>query len=274
LLDTILDVLGADTMRTKPQSETDRADTPLAGVRVLLAEDNPVNQQLAIEMLASVGVAVDVAGNGAEAVQRADERRYDAFLMDIEMPEMDGYTAARLLRERSPDGPPIIAMTAHATADHRRRCIEAGMVDVVTKPVLFDELLDTLRKHTRPAQTPTAHASPPAVDAIFDARTAIARMNGNAALFGKLVAMFPDLHRTAAADIAAALVQGDVRTAVRIAHSVGGAAGNLAATRLHAAAMALENAGEQGRPSEAQIAEFDAALKLTLLACENYIVGP
>jgi len=273
LLDTILDVLGADSMRTKSQIESGQASAALTGVRVLLAEDNPINQQLAIEMLDSVGIAVDVANNGVDALQRAEERAYDAILMDIEMPEMDGYTAARLLRERSPDGPPIIAMTAHATVDHRRRCLEAGMVDVVTKPVLFDELIDALRQHARILPTPAVATSAPAGNDVFDARTAIARMNGNAALFRKLVTMFPDLHRTASADVDAALSQNDVRKVARIAHSVGGAAGNLAAMRLHAAAMALENAAEHGHPSESLIREFDAALNEMLAACAAYLAG-
>jgi signal transduction histidine kinase/CheY-like chemotaxis protein/ligand-binding sensor domain-containing protein/HPt (histidine-containing phosphotransfer) domain-containing protein len=269
LLDTIVDVLGADTMRTKPPTHTDHVDAALAGVRVLLAEDNPINQQLAIEMLASVGIDVDVADNGAEAVQRAEEHRYDVILMDIEMPEMDGYAAARLLREKLPDGPPIIAMTAHATADHRRRCIDAGMVDVITKPVLFDQLIQTLRTYLCMPHTPAAEAHAHADNAVLDARTAIARMNGNAILFRKLVAMFPNLHRSASADIATALAQDDLRAAMRIAHSVGGAAANLAAVRLHSAAMAVENAAEHGRPTEVQIAEFDAALQETLQACAS-----
>ena len=273
LLDTILDVLGADSMRPKPQTETGHTSAPFDGVRVLLAEDNPINQQLAIEMLDSLGIAVDVADNGAAAVQRAEEHRYDAILMDIEMPEMDGYTAARLMREKLPEGPPIIAMTAHATVDHRRRCIEAGMVDVVTKPVLFDELIGALRKYSRVPRTPPSVTPAPANDTVFDSRTAIARMNGNAALFRKLAAMFPDLHRSASTEIGEALSQNDLRKAARIAHSVGGAAGNLAAARLHAAAMALESAGENGHPHQSLIVEFDAALKEMLLACERYLAG-
>jgi len=146
------------------------------------------------------------------------------------------------------------------------------MVAVVTKPVLFDELIDALRTYARISPAP-APLPEPIRDDVFDARTAIARMNGNAALFRKLVTMFPDLHRTATTEIGEALAQNDVRKAMRIAHSVGGAAGNLAAARLHAAAMALENSGEHGRPAESLLDEFNAALQETLRACERYLAG-
>ena len=270
LLDTIVEVLGADTMRPQAPPAGALADTTLAGAHVLLAEDNPVNQQLAIEMLASAGVTVDVAENGAEALSHAAERRYDAILMDIEMPQMDGYTAARALRERAPNGAPIIAMTAHASIDYRRRCLDAGMVDVITKPVMFEDLIATLRKHVR--RTPSRPSATPnradiAAD-VFDARTAIARMNGNAALFRKLVAMFPDVHRTAVAEIRDALARDDMRQVARLAHNVAGAAGNLAASRLHAAAMALEDAAGHRRPRDVLIENFAAAMTEMLQACE------
>jgi HPt (histidine-containing phosphotransfer) domain-containing protein len=192
--------------------------------------------------------------------------------MDIEMPEMDGYTAARLLRERQEDGPPIIAMTAHASADYRQRCVDAGMIDVVTKPVIYEELIETLRKYISVPKSPSVRADPvEPVNEAFDARLAIGRMNGNAALFRKLAAMFPGLHGTAANEIRSALAHDDLRKASRIAHNVGGAAGNLAATRLHAIAMKLESAAEHGEPAASLIDDFDAALKEMLLACERYV---
>ena len=271
LLDTIVEVLGVDTMRPQASPADALTDSALTGAHVLLAEDNPINQQLAIEMLANAGVTVDVADNGVDALRRAAERRYDAILMDIEMPEMDGYTAARALRARTANGAPIIAMTAHASIDYRRRCLDAGMVDVITKPVMFEELIATLRKHVRgsSAVPPVTVQKDDVADDVFDARTAIARMNGNAALFGKLIAMFPEVHRTSVADIRDALARNDMRQVARLAHNVAGAAGNLAAARLYAAAMALENAAEQGRPHEAQIETFATAMDEMLRACEQ-----
>ena len=166
-------------------------------------------------------------------------------------------------------------MTAHATAEHHRRCIEAGMVDVVTKPVMFDELIATLRKYARMPDTGVLIAPPAtSTDAVFDTRTAIARMNGNETLLRKLAAMFPDLHRTAAADIRDAMARNDMRKALHIAHSVAGAAGNLAAMRLHATAIAVENASEKNDLSDALIEDFARALEETLGACERYIAGP
>jgi HPt (histidine-containing phosphotransfer) domain-containing protein len=134
-------------------------------------------------------------------------------------------------------------------------------------------LIATLRKYVHvpvAASIVTPARSNPGV---FDTRTAIARMNGNEALFRKLAAMFPDLHRTAAAEIRDAMAQNDLRKVRHISHSVAGAAGNLAATRLHAAAMSLENVSEKNDLSHALIEDFDRALQEMLRACERYVAG-
>src|SRR5262249_30227850 len=111
----------------------------LDGLRVLLAEDNEINQQVAVELMEGVGVAVDVANNGREAVERleaADTAPYDVVLMDVQMPEMDGYQAtARIRAQVRFASLPIVAMTAHATVEERQRCVAAGMVDHVSKPI-------------------------------------------------------------------------------------------------------------------------------------------
>ncbi len=133
-----------------------------AGVRVLLAEDNPINQLVAVELLASVGLAVDVVDDGRQAVQRWSGERHDLVLMDIQMPEMDGLAAARAIRAL-PGGQsvPIVAMTANAFGEDRAACLDAGMNDHIGKPVdaavLFDTLLRWLDRQPsgrRPLVTP------------------------------------------------------------------------------------------------------------------------
>jgi signal transduction histidine kinase/CheY-like chemotaxis protein/HPt (histidine-containing phosphotransfer) domain-containing protein len=277
LFDTIVETLGAN-----PQRAEERPKEPLQtiqafqGVRVLLTEDNQINQALAIDMLASAGIKTDVANNGLEALKLAGASAYDAILMDIEMPEMDGYTAARKIREHMGDAaPPIIAMTAHASQDHRQRCLDAGMADFITKPILFDELLAMLKKWvTRvAAAVPKSGTSAPTTSAPtskeIDVRTALARMNGNAGLLKKLLIMFPDSHSYSHSELCAALETDDAKTASRIAHSVAGAAGNIGATRLHAVGHELEDAIARGdaEKTDVLLPQFSASLKATIACC-------
>jgi CheY-like chemotaxis protein len=115
-------------------------------LRILLAEDNVVNQKLALRLLQQMGYRADVAGNGLEAVQSVQRQAYDVVLMDVQMPEMDGLEATRRIRgEGTPHGQPrIIAMTANAMQGDREACLAAGMDDYVTKPIRVDALVDAL----------------------------------------------------------------------------------------------------------------------------------
>jgi signal transduction histidine kinase/ActR/RegA family two-component response regulator len=117
-----------------------------AAVRILLVDDNPLNQSIAVEMMEILGYQPDVAGDGFEALAALEERRYDVVFMDVQMPNMDGLTAARHIRARWPDGegPHIVAMTASAQAEDRAACIEAGMNDHLAKPYRLDDLRDRL----------------------------------------------------------------------------------------------------------------------------------
>jgi two-component system sensor histidine kinase/response regulator len=123
----------------------------LAGVRVLLVEDSELNQEIAIALLGEAGISVDVASDGAIAVRRVQEARYDVVLMDMQMPVMDGIEATRAIRALPAYAElPIIAMTASVDAEERERCIEAGMNDHVAKPIDLPALLRTLARWVRP----------------------------------------------------------------------------------------------------------------------------
>ena len=111
-----------------------------ANLRILLAEDNAVNQMVALRMLERLGYQADTAANGKEVLAALKSRSYDIVLMDVQMPEMDGLEAARLIRSEKVDRPYIIAMTAHAMKGDREVCLEAGMNDYVSKPVRMEEL--------------------------------------------------------------------------------------------------------------------------------------
>ncbi|GIU43186.1 response regulator [Shewanella algidipiscicola] len=141
------EIIGAfiDQPKLAPLPEPPKLGNNQASGVILLVEDNFINQQVATELLKSAGYEVDVAENGQLAIERVEKRRYDAVLMDIQMPVMDGLTATKLLRERySAQQLPIIAMTAHAMSGDREKSLAAGMNAHITKPIVLNELFDTL----------------------------------------------------------------------------------------------------------------------------------
>jgi CheY-like chemotaxis protein len=136
-----------------PRASGNRGE--FAGARVLVVEDNPVNQLVAQGLLQSLGCRVDVAQNGREAVERTSERHYDVVLMDCQMPVMDGYEATLRIRQREQSAhgsnrTTIVAMTAFAMKEDRRQCLEAGMDDYIAKPVTKESLVSLMRRHTGP----------------------------------------------------------------------------------------------------------------------------
>jgi two-component system sensor histidine kinase/response regulator len=227
-------------------------DTGLRGTRVLLAEDNVVNQEVAREILEQAGISVDIAVNGAEAVEMARAGRHDMVLMDMQMPVMDGLEATRVLRaDPSLAGLPIIAMTASVLPEDRQRCLDAGMNDHVGKPIDVAELFATLRRWLRqPSPTPaglgeavpetTVEAMP--VIAGLDGATGLARMGGDVALYLRILRKFRDHHRDCAARVREAVADGDFVAAKRWVHTLKGVCGNIAATRLYECSIEVESA--------------------------------
>ncbi|MDD2663143.1 MAG: response regulator [Dechloromonas sp.] len=249
------------------------ARAPLAGLQILLVEDIPTNQLIAVEILESYGATVDTADNGRLALNRLiDEgRRYDAVLMDIQMPELDGLEATRRLRAsgRWP-GLPVIAMTAHALPEERQRCLAAGMNDFITKPVDPEVLRDTLLRW-RPEAVAASTAPRPATTAApagglpplpgIDTADGMKRMLNKQALYERVLR---DFHARFAGEVAlleAALAAGDVAGAERRAHSAKGLAGTIGARDLQATAFELETALREGQEHADALARFAAELR-------------
>jgi len=115
-------------------------------LRILLADDNEVNQQVGLWILQQLGFTADLASNGREVLEQLHRQPYDVVLMDVQMPEMDGWEATREIRRRWPQGPRIVAMTANALHGDREKCLEAGMDDYVSKPIRMEELRAVLEK--------------------------------------------------------------------------------------------------------------------------------
>jgi CheY-like chemotaxis protein len=231
------------------------------GIRVLLVEDNEVNQQVATELLESAGATVRIANHGGEAVKILTEGNgpppFDVVLMDLQMPEVDGYTATKILRaDPRLRGLPIIAMTAHAMVEERQRCFEAGMDDHVSKPIDPDALFVTLGRWAKPREVRGAgsRATPmrgadevilPTIEGI-DVADGLRRVAGNKRLYRELLAQFAEKQSDASAQLSAALESGDRERAERIAHTVKGVAGNIGISQLCSAAERLERAIREG----------------------------
>jgi CheY-like chemotaxis protein len=134
------------TVPMKLLSPRNQANGRGTSLRLLLAEDNPVNQKVALQMLKKIGYRADVAANGREVLKALETQRYDVVFMDVQMPEMDGFEATRIIRNsfKAEDQPRIIALTAHALKGDRERCLKAGMDDYISKPIQLEELRSKL----------------------------------------------------------------------------------------------------------------------------------
>lgn len=236
----------------------------LTGLRVLLVEDNDINQQIAVELLEGVGAKVDVANNGREAVDTLsggpNPPPYDVILMDLQMPVMDGHQATSKIRSDPRfTALPIYAMTAHATLEERNFCLANGMSGHIAKPLdpalLFDTLSIIARRipEVRTSGRGAAVAAPPDLPPVdgLDSADGLRRVGGNTRLYVKLLRQFASQQADAIGEIRAALATNDAESAIRLAHTLKGVAGNLGARDVQDAAAAVETLLRGGSPADA-----------------------
>ena len=255
----------------------------IRGARVLLVEDNEINRQVAGEILARGGIVVVSATTGEEAVaavERGGDGHYDAVLMDVQMPVMDGFEATRRIRALPCAATlPIIAATAHASADGVAQCLAAGMTDHVSKPLVPSQLLAVLarciparpgrRDDPGPSDPGAAASEPPARRDVLaglpgiDVEDGLDRVGGNTGLYRRILVRLRADFADASAGVRTLLAAGDVEAAMRLAHSASGVAGNVGARDLQAAARALEHALRSGARSNLPLVldAFDIALR-------------
>jgi signal transduction histidine kinase/DNA-binding response OmpR family regulator len=265
LWQAILRALGMAAPARPPAAAKRPAAPPVRTLRILLAEDNPVNQKLAVSLLENQGHAVTVAGNGREALaalyppdappDEGGSRGFDVVLMDVQMPELDGLRATEAIRERERVAGGhllVIAMTAYALKGDRERCLEAGMDGYISKPIRLTELLEALR-----AVVP-ALAGPPARSAAevpapepFDVTGALAQVNGDRQLLAELAGLFLAACPGWMTEMRAAIVGGDPRRLQLSAHTLKGGVATFAARAAYEAALRLEQMGWAGNLSAA-----------------------
>lgn len=246
----------ATRRRPRERSAEYKALKGIRGARILLAEDNEINQQVAREILEQAALVVEIANNGLETVEMARKNSYDAILMDIQMPDMNGFEATKAIRESNSEKKdvPIIAMTAHAMAGDRERSLAAGMDDHVTKPIDPNELFSSLIEWIQPGERELpselseklladegpfrVHSLPEIAE--IDTQSGLARLGGNEKLYRSLLVRFYQEYYDSTRQIQEAIDKKELDLAHRLVHTVKGVAGNIGARTLQDAAAKVE----------------------------------
>jgi signal transduction histidine kinase/CheY-like chemotaxis protein len=249
LLDSVMTALGHAVMAPEHASAHLSVDQDGRRLRILLAEDNPVNQKLALGILAKRGHSVRVANNGREAVEAAEQEPFDLVLMDVHMPEMGGFEATGLIRqrERVQGGHlPIVAVTARAMMGDRERCLEAGMDDYLTKPVKVKGLLEIIDRLVVRGSVLEAEPADGAADAGFEKRVLRDRFDGDLDLLREVANVFLECTPPLLAELRDAVAARDAGAVSRMAHRLRGSLANFGAEDTVEAAFQLEKMGMDG----------------------------
>ncbi|MFA5506973.1 MAG: response regulator [Vulcanimicrobiota bacterium] len=268
--------LAGEERRQSSRSAEALATPQLSGLRVLLAEDNPVNQALAIALLEQMSLDVTVVGNGAEAVKMVRRNRFDFVLMDVQMPEMDGFQATQKIRELEPDKAkiPIIALTAHAIKGDRERCLEAGMDEYVSKPIDPEILKLTILglglqgpegaerppvEENRESPEPGPESSNGTALVTIDREGFLKRAGGSAKVVEMVKSQLLKQLEPAGARLKKAVAESDASEVKAAAHAFRGMVANLGAPELTELLRAVEEAAaaEQRIPTVLQLDEID-----------------
>ena len=281
LLDSLHRVFGSEASarprirQLKP--DVQEAREALKGMRILLVEDNLMNQEVGVELLNRAGIDVDVANNGAQALEMLAGQRYDAVLMDCQMPVMDGFEATRRIRAQAAFAHlPILAMTANTMSGDRKKCLAAGMNDHIAKPVDVDQLFTTLQRWVTPGavQPRAAVAQPEPANlpevAGLELNAALRRLGGDRGLLRRLLTRFCESESESAAQIRIALAAGDREVATRTAHTLRGLAGNIGADEVALLAGEVETQLRHGADASKQdLAELDRELRALIARIEE-----
>ncbi|MBF0549457.1 MAG: response regulator [Deltaproteobacteria bacterium] len=283
LYDALLAALGRPNPIVEPASiESRLSSNTKEPLRILLVEDNPVNQKLGLVMLKKRNHSVVVAENGRKALTALKQGQFDLILMDIQMPEMDGLEATAIIREgekKTGSHIPIVAMTAHAMKGDKEKCLDAGMDGYISKPVNSEELFNTIERLIHRSGTPF-QITPDQTDerAVFDPKSFTARVFGDPELITELVAMFLDSFPRSMASIREAIRRADGPELEHSAHFFKGTVGNFSAMPAFDLALKLEKMGQRRDFTEAeetfaQLEKQIAQLKPALIKLSREFAG-
>ena len=245
----------------------EKSHEPARSLNILLAEDNPVNQRLALRLLQKRGHTVTIANNGNEALKALSRASFDLVLMDVLMPEKDGLTATTELRKREQVSglhTPVVAMTALAMKGDKERCLEAGMDGYISKPVRpqeLDGILEqyiSLRKNASPEPKKAAD-----LDSCVNEEELLQRVDGDRAFLAEIAEIFRGDYPKQIRILQESIEAGDRERTRHTAHALKGALSNLAAERATALATSLEGAGASANPADASrlLAELEKELQ-------------
>ncbi|MBW1750642.1 MAG: response regulator, partial [Deltaproteobacteria bacterium] len=287
LHDAIMLAMGHEVVsETRTRDRSDQADAAIAklrGAHVLLVEDNEINQELALELLSSNGISVQVANDGQEALDLLAKENFDGVLMDCQMPVMDGYEATRKLRAQERfKNLPVLAMTANAMAGDREKVLAAGMNDHIAKPINVQEMFTIMARWITPSE-PLAETLPPETVEIaaeqenlefpelpgVNVAAGLATTQDNHKLYRKLLLKFRDSEADFVDTFRKALTDKDMEAAQRYAHTLKGVAGNIGAEEVQQAAAALESACKENTAPE----EIDRLLENVAASLSPMLAG-
>ena len=293
LFDSTMSVLGGRLAESAapdlPGSRADHRLQALRGARILLVEDNDINQQVARELLQDAGLLVEVADNGEVALELACQSSFDLVFMDMQMPVMDGVAAARELRKlNGMENLPIVAMTANAMEQDRRKCVDAGMNDFLVKPIDPREMQAILLRWVRPRRTPASAGATAQVEPAgtpkppeelpegiegLDTTLGLSRMMGKKSLYMTMLRRYVASQEPAAREMRRALASGDRAAIERLAHTIKAVSGNIGATRVQERAASLETGIREGRDLrdlEHLLEQLEAPLRQLLASLEAW----
>ena len=287
LLDTILHARGKTVASERRcdyrDAESHAVSAGLRGAKILLVEDNDINQELAVELLKSRGIAVVLANNGVEALSTLKSSHFDGVLMDCQMPLMDGYEATRQIRAQAQyKDLPVIAMTANAMVGDREKVLAVGMNDHIAKPINVNEMFRTMARWITPSEpAPLANAEQPAEPTVdipdldgIDTQSGLMTTQGNRSLYRKLLVKFHDSQVDFSDQFEQAQNSDDAHAAARYAHTLKSVAGNIGAKHVQAAAGALEDALNTSASSaqiEPLLGVLAAALAQVITALSSFV---